>query len=259
MSNPKIPGGLNNEPLKNMKNREPHNEARLDTQTAGSPPVTVLVPSALWAGVKESDPRHKAARAAGLAGPGGGWVTGWGADERASEKGTNMSADAHSFVSIHEKWGCDSFVLAVPPADRAGGDSVREQGAWGWQSPHAENPGTSSLMGGQSWEQWVLLPPVLQEWCVGLPPEEVPLPHPLAVGCPACWLAARAPAHRATGFFLSSVKGATPLQLLSRKTSCPHCNGSAQMPMASLLSLLLRAFLSLVSLTTKPLYLLLQE
>lgn len=46
MSNPKIPGGLNNEPLKNM-NREPHNEARLNTQTAGSPPVTVLVPSAL--------------------------------------------------------------------------------------------------------------------------------------------------------------------------------------------------------------------
>lgn len=41
-------------------------------------------------------------------------------------------------------------MLAVPPADRAGGDSVREQAAWGWQSPRAENPGTSSLMGGQT-------------------------------------------------------------------------------------------------------------
>ena len=151
-------------------------------------------------------------------------------------------------------------MLAVPPADGAGGDSVRGQAAWGWQSPHAENPGTSSLIGGQTWEERVLLLPVLHEWCVGLLLEEVPLPHPLAVGCPPCWLAARAPGHRATGFFLSSLKGATPLQVLSCKTSCPHCNGSAQTPMASLVShCCSRAFLGLVSLTTKPLYLLLQE
>lgn len=41
-------------------------------------------------------------------------------------------------------------MLAVPPADGAGGDSVRGQVAWSWQSPHAENPGTLSLMGGQT-------------------------------------------------------------------------------------------------------------
>lgn len=43
-----------------------------------------------------------------------------------------------------------SLVLAAPPVDGAGGESVREQVAWAWQSVHAENPGTSSLTTGQT-------------------------------------------------------------------------------------------------------------
>ena len=72
----------------------------------------------------------------------------------------------------------------------------------------------------------------------------------LLAGCPGT----RTQSYRV---FLSSLKGATPLQVPSRKTSHPHCNGSAQTLMASVSHRCSRALLSLVSLTTKPLYLLL--
>lgn len=68
---------------------------------------------------------------------------------RASEEATNTSAEGHSSVSTKNECSL-SLMLAAPPVDGAGGESVREQVAWAWQSVHAENPGTSSLMTGQT-------------------------------------------------------------------------------------------------------------
>ena len=72
MSNPKILGGLNNVPFKNMKNREPHNEDRLNTQTPGSPPVTVLVPSALTGRSEGKRSKAQGSQGSGAGGPRGG-------------------------------------------------------------------------------------------------------------------------------------------------------------------------------------------
>ena len=71
MSNPKIPGGLNNEPFKNMKNREPHNEAWLNTQVPGSPPLTVLVPSALMGRSEGKRSKAQGSQGSGAGGPRG--------------------------------------------------------------------------------------------------------------------------------------------------------------------------------------------
>lgn len=72
MSNPKIPGGLNNVPFKNMKNREPHNEDQLNTQTPGSPPVTVLVPSALTGRSEGKRSKAQGSQGSGAGRPWGG-------------------------------------------------------------------------------------------------------------------------------------------------------------------------------------------